>query len=537
VDDPLKLKIAASLDLPTDTAADPDVARAIDADPEARAYARSLHTLDAALRRWPDRPRAESSWEALAARIDARVAELPTGAKVKKKKGVSAEEADPAAAPVFQDDLHPPTETNQAMSETQDQDADLEGLAALTRTSNLPPSMSVPTVRPALTDEVDDSSSGIVDIKKLAAMARSAESMAPPPAKAEAKPAETEKKSEEKRAAKTDDVMVTPSRAAASLPKVDAPPPSKGGNTWLGMFGGLALAAGAFALYTNTTRQSPELASAPTAAAPEAPSSTAANEPAPSAPTVAAPMPVQPAAPAAQMAAAAPSSADPTGAQPPADPAAPREVPAAAPTPAPEAERAAADTVAARRTEAAPAPSAVPHAAARGATGAPAPQRAPAPTTPAARPPAAQPEAAPTAPRAAPTEAPARPTAPAAGGGARSVDDMMNRITGGGAAAAPAAAAAPSAELPERPTRSQMTSVLSGLNGPIRTCANGQTGTAPVAIVIGNDGVVRSANVSGQFSGTPVGECIAGVVRRAHFPAFRAQQVNITYPYVILPPR
>ncbi len=114
---------------------------------------------------------------------------------------------------------------------------------------------------------------------------------------------------------------------------------------------------------------------------------------------------------------------------------------------------------------------------------------------------------------------------------------MMNRITGGGAAAAPAAAAAPSAELPERPTRSQMTAVLSGLNGPIRTCANGQTGTAPVAIVIGNDGAVRSANVSGQFSGTPVGECIAGVVRRAHFPAFRAQQVNITYPYVILPPR
>jgi hypothetical protein len=113
---------------------------------------------------------------------------------------------------------------------------------------------------------------------------------------------------------------------------------------------------------------------------------------------------------------------------------------------------------------------------------------------------------------------------------------MMNHITGG-SAPAPAAAAAPSAELPERPTRSQMTTVLSGLNGPIRSCANGQTGTAPVAIVIGNDGVVRSANVSGQFAGTPAGECIAGVVRRARFPAFRAPQVNITYPYVILPPR
>jgi len=530
VDDPLKLKIAASLDLPTDAAADPDVARAIDADPEARAYARSLHTLDAALRRWPERPRAESSWEALAARLDARVAETPTGAKVKKKKGVSREEADPAEAPVFQDDLHPPTESNQAMSETQDQDADLEGLAALTRTSNVPPSMSVPTVRPTLTDEVDDTSSGIVDIKKLAAMARSAESMAPAAVKEEAKPAEPEKKAEAKKAAaKTDDVMVTPSRAAAAVPKVDHVP-TKGGNTWLGMFGGLALDAGPFALYTNTARQSPEQAAAPMAEAPAA--NSAPSDPAP----VAAPTPAQPPPPAAPMAVAVPASADPTGATP--EPAAPREIPAAAPAPAAEAERAAADTVVARRAESA----AVPHAAARGAVSAAAPQRAPAPTTAAvARPAAAQPEAAPPAARPVPPTAPARPVAatppPPSGGGAHSVDDMMNRITGGGGAAAPAAAAAPSAELPERPTRSQMTAVLSGLNGPIRTCANGQTGTAPVAIVIGNDGAVRSANVSGQFSGTPIGECIAGVVRRAHFPAFRAQQVNITYPYVILPPR
>nr|MBK7063972.1 hypothetical protein [Deltaproteobacteria bacterium] len=57
-----------------------------------------------------------------------------------------------------------------------------------------------------------------------------------------------------------------------------------------------------------------------------------------------------------------------------------------------------------------------------------------------------------------------------------------------------------------------------------------------MSIVIGNDGAVRTATVSGQFAGTPVGDCIAGVVRRAHFPAFRAPTQNLMFPYVITPP-
>ena len=38
------------------------------------------------------------------------------------------------------------------------------------------------------------------------------------------------------------------------------------------------------------------------------------------------------------------------------------------------------------------------------------------------------------------------------------------------------------------------------------------------------------------IAGTPVGDCIAGVVRRAHFPAFRAATQNLMFPYVITPP-
>lgn len=112
----------------------------------------------------------------------------------------------------------------------------------------------------------------------------------------------------------------------------------------------------------------------------------------------------------------------------------------------------------------------------------------------------------------------------------------MERITGGNQpAAAPPPTAAP--DVPERLNRSAATAVLVGLGGAVRACAHGQTGTAPVAIVIVSDGSVSQANVTGQFAGTPVAECISGVVRRAHFPPFRAAQANITYPYVILPPR
>ena len=78
--------------------------------------------------------------------------------------------------------------------------------------------------------------------------------------------------------------------------------------------------------------------------------------------------------------------------------------------------------------------------------------------------------------------------------------------------------------------------MLSGLNNAVRTCTNGQTGVAPVAIVISNDGLVTSARVSGQFAGTAAGDCISAVVSRAQFPRFRGNEIRITYPYVVQPP-
>lgn len=520
MDDALREKILASLDPGSDKKSERALARALDRDPVAREYAASLRRVDRALRSWPVGARPESEWEASAARV---LAAIEADAKDPGAARVLAGEIDPLAPPAFDDDASP-METRPAMSEPNEHDPDLENLAALTRTSLAPG--AVPSVRPhaapSISDAADDTSSGIVDIKQLSAMARDAAASSPPPAAAkapaaEAKPAEAEvpkpAKTEAKPSPKKDDVMVT---AKPAVPVVAAEPPRRAGGGPLWAIGGMAVMAGAFLLYNSSRDSAPTSPSAVESTSPSSASPESVPSPAPVAQAEPAPAPAPtPAAEAAPVAAPAPP---------------PPAVVAPAPEPAPEAQ--------ARRharTEASEG------AAATRAAAAPAPARPTAPTAPAAAPaPAARPAApAPaTTTAAAPAAAPrGGAAAPApAGGRATSVDDLLNRAAPTAAPAAAAAPAAPSADLPERLGRAQITSVLGPLNGPVRSCAQGQTGTAPVSIVIGNDGAVRTATVSGQFAGTPVGDCIAGVVRRAHFPAFRAPTQTLMFPYVITPP-
>ncbi len=557
MDEELRKRIAASLDLPEDSPADPEVARALDVDPEAASYARGLYVLERALRRWPVRPRDEADWERAEAKLLARIESDPGRAKVKRGAEVSRDDLDATAAPVFHDGgaADHDTESMRTMSESQDNDADLEALAALTRTSLGPgaiPSSPPRAVGPSITDDVDETSSGIVDIKSLAAVARASVV----PVAEEAKPAaEPEKVEEEPKApalakpaaadkpAPKTDVMVRPKALPATQVTEEAPPRRGGG--FKGMLIGVAVSAAAFFLYTQTQSSSPS----PTGAAAVSPDEGARTE--------SAPAPAE--APAQAPAAAAPVVAE----------APPPPAPEAAPTPAPPAavgapEAAAADPgaagppapAAAIQQAGPPAPGAAGprHAegAQRHAATAPAPRaaRTAAPTTATAT--AEAPRPPPAAPPAAPAAAPApAPTAPARGGagaaaaaapaarpsGGNSVDDLMNQVAGAPARPAAAAAAAPAEELPERLSRSQVTSVLSGLAGAVRQCAGGQTGTAPFSLTIANDGTVQTANLSGQFSGTPQGECMEGVVRRARFGRFRNPTQSLVYPFVIQPPR
>lgn len=112
----------------------------------------------------------------------------------------------------------------------------------------------------------------------------------------------------------------------------------------------------------------------------------------------------------------------------------------------------------------------------------------------------------------------------------------MAAAVGGNREAAPATQQAESEDLPERPSRSQITATMAPLAPAVRACAQGQTGTATVALVINGDGSVANASVTGPFNPT-VNNCIVGVVRRARFPRFRRPSIPLVYPFSIQPPQ
>ncbi|TAK30662.1 MAG: hypothetical protein EPO40_06670, partial [Myxococcaceae bacterium] len=270
MDDALREKILASLDPGSDKKSERALARALDRDPVAREYAASLRRVDRALRSWPVSARPESEWEASAARV---LAAIEADSKDPGAARVLSGDDDPLAPPAFDDDASP-METRPAMSEPNEHDPDLENLAALTRTSLAPG--AVPSVRPhstpSISDAADDTSSGIVDIKQLSAMARDAAASAPPPAAAKAPAAEPEApkpaKTEAKPAPKKDDVMVT---AKPAVPVVAAEPPRRAGGGPLWAIGGMAVMAGAFLLYNSSRDSAP---TSPSAVESTSPSST-----------------------------------------------------------------------------------------------------------------------------------------------------------------------------------------------------------------------------------------------------------------------
>ena len=85
---------------------------------------------------------------------------------------------------------------------------------------------------------------------------------------------------------------------------------------------------------------------------------------------------------------------------------------------------------------------------------------------------------------------------------------------------------------PETPRRDDVATALRSVQGAVNTCGRGQVGTAMVAVHFsGSTGRVVSATVSGQFSGTPVGSCIARAVRAARLPRFNRESFAVTFPY------
>jgi predicted Zn finger-like uncharacterized protein len=125
-------------------------------------------------------------------------------------------------------------------------------------------------------------------------------------------------------------------------------------------------------------------------------------------------------------------------------------------------------------------------------------------------------------------------TKPAVASGPRSIDDLLDTaVTDKGKK--PAAAPAPAAEdaLPESPSRDAVMVALRSVEADVRKCAEGATLEEPAAkvaiVVSGSTGRVSSAKVTGIQG--PVGSCIARAVRAASFPKFSKPQFNIEYPF------
>ena len=258
----------------------------------------------------------------------------------------------------------------------------------------------------------------------------------------------------------------------------------------------------------------------------------AARAPEPAlAPPPASPEPTQPTQPTPEPGQPTAEPAQPTAAEPaaPAEPAVAAATAPAAPAPAPASKPAAAP----------PAPKA---AAPQEHAATPAPARAPLPA-------AAQP--APTAPAPVQAKPSAPPPAPvyqdpnsedaklAAAAQVRvkgdtKIDSMLDQALTGekGAAAAPSAPAP--TVLPQTPTRDDVVNSMSVLVPAIRGCAQGQSGLAPMSIVVLSDGRVESAALSsGPFQGTASGRCMEGVVRRARFPRFKQANFRVQFPFAV----
>jgi hypothetical protein len=112
------------------------------------------------------------------------------------------------------------------------------------------------------------------------------------------------------------------------------------------------------------------------------------------------------------------------------------------------------------------------------------------------------------------------------------IDTMLDQALTGEKQAPPTAAVAPT--LAQTPSRDDVVSSMSVLVPAIRGCAQGQSGLAPMSIVVLNDGRVESAALSsGPFQGTASGRCMEGVVRRARFPHFKQANFRVQFPFAV----
>jgi predicted Zn finger-like uncharacterized protein len=122
------------------------------------------------------------------------------------------------------------------------------------------------------------------------------------------------------------------------------------------------------------------------------------------------------------------------------------------------------------------------------------------------------------------------------GGGKTKASSELDELLGGGAPAKPAAAkpaAEPKAAASsggDMLTREQVQSGLNAVAPAVKRCAQGESGTITIQVVISPAGSVTSATPMGAYAGTPIGSCAARAVRTARF-ARSSKELTVKYPF------
>ncbi len=111
-------------------------------------------------------------------------------------------------------------------------------------------------------------------------------------------------------------------------------------------------------------------------------------------------------------------------------------------------------------------------------------------------------------------------------------------IEGTGEAPAPKPVEKPAPPVDERPEKlsaSQVKKAMGNAQAGVQACFQqfGVPGKADFAIEIGGDGKVRKVELRGPFKDTPTGECITSAVKTTEFPPFKAENMNINYPFIL----
>ena len=125
---------------------------------------------------------------------------------------------------------------------------------------------------------------------------------------------------------------------------------------------------------------------------------------------------------------------------------------------------------------------------------------------------------------------------PAPGGGAKSLDDLIDEAAGGSndQKKPPTDNTKPTIDKKEL-TSSDIRTAMGSVAKRAQACYDkfNQAGTVGVKASVAPSGQITKVTITGAFAGTPTGECVASVVSGVSFPAWDGAPMTVNYSYLL----